>query len=976
MSEVIRPRSISEALDKARQALELSQNAVGNGQYAEAVIQAQAAVDILRGFEPSPDKKKEYLELFAYALYILAVRLIQANRKKEAVAPSVEAVQLYRQLAVMNGVDIMAIARYLTDLSLHLCNVAGLCPDSVYPQQAAVDILREFEPPSDKKKEYLELFAYSLYILSIRFILAGRGSEATGPAREAVQQYRQLAAMSGADVMVIARYLADLSLHLCNVAGLCLDAINPQQVAVDILRGFEPPSDKKKEYLELLAYSYYILAVRLILAGRGSEATGPAKNAVQQYRQLTIISGVDVMEIAQYLADLSLHLCNVAQLCADAVNPQQAAVDILRGFQPPPDKKKDYLKLFAYSLYILAIRFIQANKGSEAVGPTEEVVHLYRELAPESGDDLTTITSYLLDLSSWLCHAAGLCSESVSPAQAAVDLLRRVQPAYEQLFADALYTLAFFSQISGRVIEAILPAKEAVKVYRELAVMDPNKFSSLLQKAEQLVFAMESRSFCDVPDRGGSIFPLTYGSSRGRWNRTTLSVSINTTNCNFSIQGSALTPNDLVTNAFRLWQNSSIFTFNFVPFTEVADIRVVFDKLDGRKGGKVGRGGYPGTNKQGELVLDKAETWSDGSVPGTVNLLPIAIHEIGHVLGLSHSNLPGGTMYPLNLPTTVTTVDAESQEALRVLYGWRPQQKLSDRGTTDRPSLGITSSFNFTTRIDIPRMVWKGIRGDHQFYESELLSGGWSPQQIIPNRGSTHSPALATISTPDVTRTGLIMAWKGVSDDSNLYWSRDLGNGWEPQRIIPGVGSLVRPALANVSGRIYMAWRGIDDDEGIYWSQFDGVGAWSPQQRIRGIGTSDSPALVGVGNRMYMFWKGTDGDSKAYWSVIDFSNDPIWRPQRIIEYFSYEADGGVAHAIGTTGGLTATQRGDSILIAWKGVEDDPGIYVSLFANNEFGGQIKVPNIGTSSGPMVVQTNGITLMAWKGDGVRNIYWTTL
>ncbi|MEM5627406.1 hypothetical protein AAHB47_29485 [Bacillus wiedmannii] len=38
-------------------------------------------MDILRGFEASPDKKKEYLELFAYALYILAVRLIQANRK-------------------------------------------------------------------------------------------------------------------------------------------------------------------------------------------------------------------------------------------------------------------------------------------------------------------------------------------------------------------------------------------------------------------------------------------------------------------------------------------------------------------------------------------------------------------------------------------------------------------------------------------------------------------------------------------------------------------------------------------------------------------------------------------------------------------------------------------------------------------------------------------------------------------------------
>ncbi|PRT27350.1 hypothetical protein C6359_28905 [Bacillus wiedmannii] len=47
--------------------------------------------------------------------------------------------------------------------------------------------------------------------------------------------------------------------------------------------------------------------------------------------------------------------------------------------------------------------------------------------------------------------------------------------------------------------------------------------------------------------------------------------------------------------------------------------------------------------------------------------------------------------------------------------------------------------------------------------------------------------------TPDVMRTGLIMAWKGVSDDSKLYWSRDLGNDWEPQRVIPGVGAWSPP---------------------------------------------------------------------------------------------------------------------------------------------------------------------------------------
>jgi len=212
-----------------------------------------------------------------------------------------------------------------------------------------------------------------------------------------------------------------------------------------------------------------------------------------------------------------------------------------------------------------------------------------------------------------------------------------------------------------------------------------------------------------------------------------------------------------------------------------------------------------------------------------------------------------------------------------------------------------------------------------------------------------------------------------------------MGAGWEGQRGVAGVGSSAGPALANVNGRICMAWKGVGDDGGIYWSIYNGAEGWSPQSNtpgatqdnVLGVGTSDSPALVAFNGMLYMFWKGVSGDSNAYYSFFDFANDPIWKPQRRIEYFSYETGGGVPHAIGTSGALSAAVRGNSIILAWKGVEDDSTIYFSLFANNEFSGQAGVPNVGTSVGPSVIQADGRTYMTWKGiEGDTGIYWSRL
>jgi hypothetical protein len=219
------------------------------------------------------------------------------------------------------------------------------------------------------------------------------------------------------------------------------------------------------------------------------------------------------------------------------------------------------------------------------------------------------------------------------------------------------------------------------------------------------------------------------------------------------------------------------------------------------------------------------------------------------------------------------------------------------------------------------------------------------------------------------------MAWKGVRDDQALYFATKRTGGWTGQQQIAGVGSSHRPALAIFSG-IRMAWKGVRGDQGIYWSSFSG-GNWAPQERIRGIGTSASPALVTFRDRLYMFWKGVEGDSRVYYSWLDNGPGAIWQPQRVVAYADYQTSGGVWHHIGNSSGPSATVRADRILLAWKGVSGDQGIYFSLFDGNEFTGQIKVSGVGTSQGPGVCTVGSFTHMAWKGvEGDNNIYWSTL
>jgi hypothetical protein len=66
---------------------------------------------------------------------------------------------------------------------------------------------------------------------------------------------------------------------------------------------------------------------------------------------------------------------------------------------------------------------------------------------------------------------------------------------------------------------------------------------------------------------------------------------------------------------------------------------------------------------------DKDMSWTNNPVPGLADVESVALHELGHVLGLGHSAVAGAVMFPaLELGSLLRTLSADDHEGLLSLY--------------------------------------------------------------------------------------------------------------------------------------------------------------------------------------------------------------------------------------------------------------------------------------------------------------------
>jgi tetratricopeptide (TPR) repeat protein len=151
-----------------------------------AVAPSRVAVDVLRG--------TAHLMKLAVAWHNFVLRLIEAQRIDEAMAPAQQAVRVYRQAAAIAGANLFEIVDMLASLSAFLLNVAIRPAEAVLPAQAAAEILRAATPPGGGDMAFRAKSAQAWHLYAVRLIGANRTGEALPPARQSLELYRRLAA--------------------------------------------------------------------------------------------------------------------------------------------------------------------------------------------------------------------------------------------------------------------------------------------------------------------------------------------------------------------------------------------------------------------------------------------------------------------------------------------------------------------------------------------------------------------------------------------------------------------------------------------------------------------------------------------------------------------------------------------------------------------------------------------------------------
>ncbi|XP_029427354.1 stromelysin-3 [Rhinatrema bivittatum] len=273
---------------------------------------------------------------------------------------------------------------------------------------------------------------------------------------------------------------------------------------------------------------------------------------------------------------------------------------------------------------------------------------------------------------------------------------------------------------------------------------------------------------CGVPD-----FPVRpdghHGRNRqkrfvlsgGRWEKTDLTYKI----IRFPWQLNTVKVRRTLADALKVWSDVTQLSFTEVQEGR-ADIVIDFTRywhgdhlpFDG-PGGILAHAFFPKTHREGDVHFDYDEPWTIGNDLGT-DLLQVAAHEFGHVLGLQHSSVSKSLMSPFYSFRYPLSLSEDDKQGIQHLYG-KPQPRPTPALEQYQPDIETNEIPNMEpSTCDTDFDAVSMIRGELFFFKARLV---W---RLRNGKLQAGYPTLAS------------RHWQGIPEHVDAAFEDAAGNIW------------------------------------------------------------------------------------------------------------------------------------------------------------------------------------------------------
>ena len=234
---------------------------------------------------------------------------------------------------------------------------------------------------------------------------------------------------------------------------------------------------------------------------------------------------------------------------------------------------------------------------------------------------------------------------------------------------------------------------------------------------------------------------------------------------------------DAVRRAFATWSAATQFAFREVGTSDNPDIRIAWTNANcgdaDMTGSVLAHADYPpGCGFYGNALPrplhfdDQENTWCIGAISGQFDVETVALHEIGHIMGLAHSTVSGAVMFPTVADNaTLRALAPDDIEGIRRLYPIRGPIFARHSGRCmDIEGISMDNGADATQ--------WDYWGGGNQIFRVEWAEAGH--YRLI----ATHSGRVIDVEGISTANGAQIHQWDWWGGDNQKFRLEPAGHGY------------------------------------------------------------------------------------------------------------------------------------------------------------------------------------------------------